>query len=91
MTYNVIKRFADLTDNNHPYEVGDTFPRPGLTVSEERIAELSGPDNKQGAPLIRAVETAEATAEEAKEAADAEATKDKPKKKAASGKKAATG
>lgn len=50
--YKVIEFFTDLQDNNHPYNVGDEFPRKGLTVSEERLAELAGKDNKQGKPLI---------------------------------------
>lgn len=50
--YKVIKLFADLHDNNHVYNVGDTFPREGITVTEGRIAELSGSNNKQGVPLI---------------------------------------
>ena len=56
--YKVIRFFTDLTDDNHPYNVGDTFPRKGLDVTGERLAELSGKDNKQGVPLIRLVEKA---------------------------------
>lgn len=54
--YKVIKFFVDLQDNNHPYNVGDAFPRKGLEVTEERLAELAGSDNKQGVPLIELVE-----------------------------------
>lgn len=54
--YKVIKFFADLQDNNHLYDVGDTFPREGLSVTDKRIAELSGNENKQGQPLIELVE-----------------------------------
>lgn len=53
--YKVIKYFTDLQDNNHPYNAGDTFPRKGLTVTEERLAELAGSENKQGVPLIEEV------------------------------------
>lgn len=56
MQYKVINYFTDLQDNNFAYEVGDEFPRKGLEVSEERIAELSGSDNLQKKPLIAAVE-----------------------------------
>lgn len=56
--YKVIKAFFDLQDKNHYYNVGDEYPRSGLEVSAERIAELSGPDNKQGVPLIEKVEEA---------------------------------
>ena len=51
--YKVIKYFEDLQDNNRPYNAGDIFPREGLSVSEERLAELAGSDNKQGVPLIK--------------------------------------
>ena len=56
--HKVIKYFVDLQDNNHPYNVGDTFPRKGLEVTEERLAELSGSQNKQGVPLIEKVKKA---------------------------------
>lgn len=54
--YKVIKFFADLQDKNYAYNVGDIYPRAGLEVSEERLAELAGSENKQGAPLIQLVE-----------------------------------
>ena len=53
--YRVIKAFTDLQDKNHEYNVGDVFPREGLTVSDERIAELASNKNRRGIPLIRAV------------------------------------
>ena len=56
MMYKVIKFFTDLHDNDHPYSVGDTFPRSGVTVTEKRLAELAGSNNKQGVPLIQLVE-----------------------------------
>lgn len=56
--WKVIKYFTDLQDNNFPYEVGDVFPRDGLTVTEERLAELAGKDNKQGVPLIKYIKPA---------------------------------
>lgn len=57
--YKVIKYFMDLQDKNHPYNVGDVFPRNGLKVSDDRIAELAGSNNKQGVPLIAKVEKKE--------------------------------
>ena len=54
--YEVIKYFTDLHDNNHPYNVGDEFPRKGITVTAERFAELAGDNNKQKQPLIKLVE-----------------------------------
>lgn len=56
MAYKVIKLFTDLHDNDYLYKVGDTFPRKGISVTEERIAELAGSDNKQHTPLIEKVE-----------------------------------
>ena len=53
--YKVIKHFIDLQDSNHSYDVGDIYPREGVEVSEERIAELAGDKNKQGTPIIKAV------------------------------------
>ncbi len=50
--YKVIKYFTDLQDNNHPYEIGSTYPREGLKVTKARINELKGSKNKQGTPLI---------------------------------------
>lgn len=52
MIYVVLTRFADLRDENHIYEAGDTYPRPGLEVSPDRLAELAGRDNLVGKPLI---------------------------------------
>lgn len=51
--HEVIRTFYDLTDNNFVYNVGDSFPRVGLEVSQDRIEELSGNNNKQGTPLIK--------------------------------------
>lgn len=50
--YKVIKAFTDLHDNDYPYSVGDTFPRLGIKVSEKRLKELAGSNNKQKTPLI---------------------------------------
>ena len=54
--YKVISFFTDLQDFNHPYKVGDVFPRQGMNVSEERLKELAGSKNKQGKPLIKKIE-----------------------------------
>ena len=63
--YKVIKYFADLQDKNHEYHVGDTFPREGLEVSKDRLAELAGSNNKQGVPLIELVAEKTAPAKKA--------------------------
>lgn len=56
MMYKVLKYFVDLQDNNFEYKAGDIFPRSGLVVTEERLAELAGSENRQGVPLIQLVE-----------------------------------
>lgn len=56
MSYKVIHYFTDLQDFNHPYKVGDEFPRLGLKVSDKRLEELASSKNKQGKPLIEKVE-----------------------------------
>lgn len=60
--YRVIEFFTDLQDNNHAYNVGDTFPRDGMAVTPDRIKELSGTQNKRGIALIEEVRGAEETA-----------------------------
>lgn len=54
--YKVIEYFTDLQDDDYTYNVGDTFPRKGLTVSKERLTELSTKNNRQNKPLIKRVE-----------------------------------
>lgn len=53
--YKVIKRFVDLQDNNHKYDVGDTYPRKGLNVLQSRINELASNKNLQKTPLIEEI------------------------------------
>ena len=64
MAYVVVKDFHDLADRietkggviYHEYHKGDIYPRIGVDeVSEERIKELSGTENRQGTPLIAPV------------------------------------
>lgn len=56
MIYRAIAEFYDLQDGQRHYEAGDTYPRPGLTVSPARLAELAGDGNRIGRPLIAAVD-----------------------------------
>ena len=56
MGYKVINYFEDLQDFNHPYRVGDVFPRLGMKVSEARLKQLSTANNRQKKPLIELVE-----------------------------------
>lgn len=53
--YKVIKSFNDLTDGRYTYNKGDTYPRKGLKVSDERIQELSTDANRRGEPLIKEI------------------------------------
>lgn len=63
--YIVVKYFTDLQDKNKAYNEGDNFPKPAnKKISEERLAELSGSDNKQGTPLIKKVEDTKANKED---------------------------
>lgn len=55
MSYKVLEYFEDLQDNIHSYNPGDTFPRDGLEVSEERLEELSSDKNLRGVKLIEKV------------------------------------
>lgn len=63
MSYIVIERFADLQDGNRIYEAGESYPRPGLDVTPERLAELAGSDNRTGEPLIVDVDAPETPVE----------------------------
>ena len=69
MLYRVVKYFTDMQDNDHPYNPGDIFPRNGVSVSEKRIAELAGSDNRQGVPLIKAEESQKKTRKSANKTA----------------------
>ena len=42
MAYIVTRNIIDTKDNNRFYETGDTFPREGVEVSKDRLAELIG-------------------------------------------------
>ena len=53
--YRVIKTFADLQDGKRLYQAGDTFPRPGLTVTDKRLQALASSDNAAHMALIEYV------------------------------------
>ena len=53
MSYRVIRRFVDLQDNNHVYEVGAEFPHLNANVSKSRIEELASNRNRRKVPLIQ--------------------------------------
>lgn len=91
--YRVINYFTDLHDKNHPYNVGDIFPREGVEVTKERLEELAGTNNKQGKALIEEVPDekpaeGEKTAEGEKPAEGEQPTEEDKKPKKASTKKA---
>lgn len=75
--YKVIEFFTDLHDQDYPYKVGDTFPRAGIKVTEERIKELLGSNNRRGKPLIEEVkdEAEKATRESTRKAVEKPAEK----------------
>jgi len=49
--------FTDAKDGDYVYKKGDAYPREGLTVSEERIRELSTPFNSRGVEVIEEIKT----------------------------------
>lgn len=53
--YRVIKHFTDMQDNNFAYQVGDKYPRKGMSVLPSRIKELASSKNRQGVPLIEEI------------------------------------
>lgn len=53
--YKVVRYFEDIQDAMHPYNIGDTYPRDGMSVSADRLAELSTDRNLQRKPLIEYV------------------------------------
>ena len=44
-----------MQDNNFAYQVGDEYPRKGMSVLPSRIKELAGSKNRQGCPLIEEI------------------------------------
>ena len=53
--FRVIKHFTDMQDNNFAYQVGDEYPRKGMSVLPSRIKELAGSKNRQKTPLIEEI------------------------------------
>lgn len=52
MAYKVVRFFYDLQDADYQYNVGDSFPRKGKTVSDKRIEFLASNKNRLGTPVI---------------------------------------
>lgn len=64
--YRVVEYFTDAQDKQHAYNVGDEYPRSGVTATPERIAELSSTKNKRKKNLIVLVQsTAQPESDEA--------------------------
>ena len=55
MAWRVVVPFFDLQDGDYAYFVGDVFPRKGKTVSDERLAYLSGTKTRHKRPVIEKV------------------------------------
>lgn len=53
--YRVIVYFTDLQDGNHPYNVGDIYPREGVNPTEARCNELASTSNLRKMPLIERI------------------------------------
>ena len=79
--FRVIRYFTDMQDGGRPYSVGETFPREGLTVSANRITELSTNANLQGVPLIEEVRGVVETADADKAAPVEDETKKRGRKR----------
>ena len=79
--YKAISYFKDMKDNMHSYNPGDIFPREGLSVSENRIKELSSANNLRGKPVIEFVEDKKVKAPVINEEPNEPAAEEKPKKK----------
>lgn len=57
-----------MQDNNFAYNVGDEYPRKGMSVLPSRIKELAGNKNRQGCPLIEEIPEVEETPKKKKSA-----------------------
>ena len=53
--FRVIKHFTDMQDGNFAYQVGDEYPRKGMSVLPSRTKELASDKNRQGCPLIEEI------------------------------------
>ena len=44
-----------MQDNDFAYDVGDEYPRKGMSVLPSRIRELATDKNRQGVPLLEEI------------------------------------
>ena len=66
--FRVTKHFTDMQDGNFAYQVGDEYPRKGMSVLPSRIKELASDKNRQGCPLIEEIPEVEETPKKKKSA-----------------------
>lgn len=59
MAYQVISKFTDATDKQRLYEVGQTYPRDGIEVSDDRINYLLNKNGDFKRPFIKFVDEPE--------------------------------
>ena len=64
MRYVVIEHFCDMGDNGRSYNVGDSYPRKGLSVTDNRLKALATAENALHRPLIKLVESEKVKIEE---------------------------
>lgn len=79
--YIVIRDFRDMHDKDHQYHEGDVFPREGIKVSDERIAELATDSNRLKTPLIAEVIEEEPVEEPVEEPAEEPEEAPKPRRR----------
>ena len=53
--YEVVRRFRDTKNNDHVYEVGDTYPVSGYKPNKGRIDELVKGTNKYGKVYLKEI------------------------------------
>lgn len=82
----VVTAFADLQDDGYIYNVGDKYPRAGVTVSEERLEELASNRNRRGVALIVDEEAKEGLSEATEDTEELEAGVNPPRATEAKGK-----
>lgn len=52
LAYKVVRRFKELKQDGHIYEVGDEYPVEGKKVTKARLEELSTTKNKYNQVFI---------------------------------------
>ena len=55
MSFKVIKEFIDRYDSNHRYKVGDSYPRSGVELDEDRASSLASASNRMKVPFLEEI------------------------------------